>query len=90
MNKDQAETMALNALGYIASDEDLLGQLCALTGTGAEDFRTEAADPDFLAGVLDFLLMEDKRLLGFCESADIRPEEPKRARQALPGGQFVE
>lgn len=90
MNKEAAETIALQALGFIVGDDDLLDQLVSVTGVGIDDLRSDAGDPDFLAGVLDFLLLEDKRLLNFCESAGIKPEEPKRARQALPGGQFVE
>lgn len=90
MNRDAAETIGLQALAFIASDDELLPQLFALTGIGADDIRNEASDPDFLAGVLDFLLLEDRRLLDFCETAGLKPQEPKRARQALPGGQFVE
>jgi hypothetical protein len=48
--------------------------------------RRLANDPEFLGFVLDFLLGSDDLVRGFAAEAGIRPEEPMRARAALPGG----
>jgi hypothetical protein len=83
---DFAETLALEALGWIAAQEDLLGVFLGASGAGQHDLRARVQDPEFLAAVLDFLLMEDGWVLNFAASRARRPEDVLRARQALPGG----
>lgn len=84
--REAAETLALQALAWIAGQEELSGPFLASTGSSAEDMRTRAADPEFLGFVLDFLLQDEPALLAFCEDAQIAPDQPFRARGALPGG----
>lgn len=86
MNRAHAETLALQALAYIAQDDKLLTRLLALTGLGLDDLKAAAARPETLAGVLDFLLQDEATLLAFCEASEIAPEMPARARSSLPGG----
>lgn len=83
---DAAEKIALEALLWIAADEDLSGGLLSMSGAAAGDLRERAADPEFLGFVLDFLLMDEPALLAFCEHANHSPEAPMRARATLPGG----
>lgn len=85
MDKAEAETIALHGLAYLVSDEGALRGFMAHTGATVHDLRDGAASPQFLAGVLDFLLEQDDRLLAFCEQADLPPDQAQRARAALPG-----
>jgi hypothetical protein len=89
MNADQAELIAIQALGHIAAEEDLLFAFVDMTGLAPNELKTRAAEPEILGGVLDFILMDDQRLLTFCESANLRPELPGMARRLLPGGEEV-
>lgn len=86
MDRNSAETLALQALAYIAAQDDQLARLVGLTGLSLAEVRGRAGDPDFLAGVLDFLLSDEALLLAFCADQGLKPEMPQRARLALPGG----
>ena len=85
MQREQAETLALRALTYIAQDEDRMGRFMALSGLGPDDLRTRIGDPGFLGGVLDHLLGYEPDLLAFAEEAEIDPAIVARARATLPG-----
>lgn len=89
MNESQAEVIAIQALGHIAAEEDLLFAFVDLTGLGPDELRKRAGEPEILGGILDFILMDDQRLLTFCETANLRPEMPGIARKLLPGGEEV-
>jgi len=39
--------------------------------------------------VLDFLLMDDAWVMGFCEAEGLKYDQPMYARAALPGGEQV-
>ncbi|MBC7156555.1 MAG: DUF3572 domain-containing protein [Rhodobacteraceae bacterium] len=86
MTGDQAQIVALRALEWIATDADTLGAFLAAAGIGPERLRAGAADPDFLAAVLDFLTEGDARIRAFCEATGLPPTAPMAARAALPGG----
>ncbi len=88
MSKRQefAETLALQALGWLAEDEDRLGAFMAYGGLDPGSLRAQAADPMLHAAVLDFLLADEALLLQFCAAAGVKPELPMQARAELPGG----
>lgn len=83
---DAAETLALDALAWLAGNEDLLPVFMGATGAGAEDLRSRAGEPEFLGSVLDFLMMDDAWVIAFCEARGLPFDTPMRARAALPGG----
>lgn len=85
--RETAETIALQALAWLAGNEDLLPTFMGATGTGVDDLRQRAADPDFLASVLDFILMDDAWVTGFCDAQRLPYDALLQARQSLPGGQ---
>ena len=89
LSRDSAEVVALEALGWLAGNDDLAGIFLGSTGASASDLRERASDPEFLASVLDFLLMDDAWIESFCEDKDYRTDFPLRARAALPGGAEV-
>lgn len=86
LEQEPAENIAIQALGWIAGSEELLPQFLASTGATAGDLRQAAAKPEFLGAVLDFLLMDDAWVMGFCDSVGLRYEVPMQARAGLPGG----
>ncbi|MAU41606.1 MAG: hypothetical protein CMF31_08280 [Kordiimonas sp.] len=86
MQQEQAETIALQALTFLAADEDALAGLLRMTGISLQDLARNAADPSLLGGILDFLMQREERLLAFCDQEDIPPHFLQQARHALPGG----
>ena len=86
LGTEQAETLAIAALGFIAQDADLLPRFLAVTGISAGDIRTAAAEPGFLAGVLDFLLAHEPSVMAFAAATGADPAALAAARRALPGG----
>jgi hypothetical protein len=81
-----AETIAIQALGFIAADPALLPRFLALTGIEAGSLRQAAAEPGFLAGVLHFIAAHEPTLLAFAQQADLDPAQVTRAMRALPSG----
>ena len=81
---EDAQAVALQAVAFIAADEDLLPRFVALTGCGADEIRRRIGDPAFLGGVLDFVLADEPTLLAFAEAAGLAPETPMVARGKLP------
>ena len=79
--QESAETLALQALGWLVAQDELLPQFFAATGANALTLPTQAADPEFLGAVLDFLLMEDATVIAFCAKASgLEAAAPSAAR----------
>ncbi|AXI42985.1 DUF3572 domain-containing protein [Sulfitobacter sp. SK011] len=87
--RDSAETLALQALGWLASNDDLLPTFLASTGASENDLRSRAADPVFLGAVLDFLMMDDAWVIAFCDGILLPYDRIMQARAVLPGGDEV-
>lgn len=85
MLADQAETIALRALGFLAEDAQRLGHFLALTGLGPDELRAQAREPQLLAAVLDHLLRDENQLLVFASSYAIAPELIGKAHAVLAG-----
>jgi len=86
MTREDAEDLAIHALGFIAADSDLLPRFLALTGIEASQIRQAAREPGFLAGVLQFIVAHEPTLLRFADSADVSPKAVGEALRALPFG----
>ena len=84
-----AETLALQALAWLVSNDDLLPVFLGATGASESDLRDRASDPDFLGSVLDFLMMDDTWVVTFCDAQGVGYETPMQARMSLPGGAQV-
>jgi hypothetical protein len=84
-DREKAEALALQALTYLAGNEEALVRFLGLTGLNPQDLRGVAGDPAFLAGVLDHFLEDEPLLLAFAASAGIRPETVPEARLLLGG-----
>ena len=84
--RDSAETLALQALGWLLGQEELLPGFLAASGAAPGDLAGLARDPEFMGAVLDFLLQDDQMVIAFCDAAGLRYEAPMQARAFLPGG----
>src|SRR5690349_14065458 len=67
------ETLALQALAFIAGDDDRLERFIGLTGADATQLRALAQNPAGLGAVLDYLLGWEPLLLEFAEAHDLKP-----------------
>jgi hypothetical protein len=85
LNRDEAETIAIRALGFMAEDEDRIGAFMADTGISPDDLRDQAASSPILAAVLDYLTRDESSLLMFAANADIPPEHITPALMLLNG-----
>jgi hypothetical protein len=70
---DPQET-AIAVLGWLANEPEMLNRFLALTGLEAADIRQRVNDPDFLAGLLDFLVGHEPTLMAFCAASGTPPE----------------
>ena len=80
-----AETVAIQALSFLAQEPARLGRFLAETGLGPETIRTAAQDKGFLLGVLDFILNDEGLIDDFGEAHGIKPRQLITAREALGG-----
>jgi hypothetical protein len=81
--REVAEIVAVQALSFIAGEPERLGLFLAESGIGPETLRTAAADPHFLASVLDFVLRDDTTVKAFAEASKLHPINIAAARQVL-------
>ncbi|MDP2698870.1 DUF3572 domain-containing protein [Thalassospira sp.] len=86
MNRDAAETVAIQAIAHVVGDDDLLQGLLAQTGMDLTDLREGIGTIGVQVGVLDFLLSHEPFLMGFVEAIGCSPETPARAQMVLSGG----
>lgn len=86
ISAEQAEVLALKVLGWLAANSELMPIFMGASGTGVDDLKTRAQDPEFLGAVLDFVLMDDSWVIAFCDAAGVPYPSLAEARMALPGG----
>jgi hypothetical protein len=89
VKQDLAEAIALKALAWILGQPEEIDEFLGATGAAAGDLADRVTDPLFLAAVLEFLLTEDRRVIGFCDAVGLGYDQPMQARAALPGGNVV-
>ena len=81
--REVAEIVAVQALSFIAGEPERLGTFLAESGIGPETLRTAAADPRFLASVLDFVMRDDATVKAFADASKLHPTNIAAARQVL-------
>lgn len=86
MQQDFAETQALALLAWLAGQDDILPLFMGATGVGEDDLRARTGEPEFLASVLDFLLMDDAWVIQGAEATGVAAQDFAMIRAALPGG----
>ena len=83
MTRDFAETLAIQALSFLAEEPERLGRFLAFTGVEAQSLRDAAREPNFLLGVLDHLAADERLLSEFATQKEIAPEIVTSARDLL-------
>jgi hypothetical protein len=81
--REVAEIVAIQALSFVAGDPERLGLFLAESGIGPETLRTAAANPHFLASVLDFVMRDDATVKAFAAASQLHPTNIAAAHQAL-------
>ena len=87
MQHEQAEVIALQALAWLAGNDELCPVFLGATGGDMDELRSRATDSAFQASVLEFITMDDAWVIAFCDTVDLKYDQPLRARYALPGAQ---
>jgi hypothetical protein len=89
LGHDEAQTMAVEGLGFLADDTDRLDRFLALSGLNPATLRAAAGAPGFLLAVLDHIAGDESLLIAFSTAAGHDPRDIARAREIL-GGQHSE
>ena len=82
-NEEEAEPLALSALGWTLSDPARAQRLLALTGLTPEDLRSRLGEPSLLAETLRFLEAHEPDLVACAEALGIAPSRLVEARSRL-------
>ena len=85
MTPENAEILALEALGWLAGEDEAIQRFLGQSGMDPAELRQAAADPGTGAAVLDFLMGDEELLLRFCEHAQVSPKQLHLARHRLGG-----
>lgn len=83
LSEERAQEIAGNALGFVASDRAMIQALLDVSGLDLADLRQAAERPEFAIFLLDFVLLDDDRVLAFAASQGIKPEAVLFARETL-------
>jgi hypothetical protein len=83
LSQENAETLAAEGLAFLAQDMERLGRFLALSGIAPERIRTAAREPGFLAGVLEYILGDERLVTAFAEERGMAPERVGEARERL-------
>jgi len=85
MKHEQAEVIGLQALAWLIGNDELGPVFLGASGATLEDMKNRAGDSDFLASVLDFILLDDTNIIGFCDENGLSYDMPMLALHSLPG-----
>ena len=82
---EAAESLAIQALGFLAGDPERLARFLALSGLGPHNLRQAAASRGFLVAVLDYLAADEPLLVAFAAQQALDPAAVIAARVKLSG-----
>ena len=74
VTRESAESIAAQGLAFLAGEPERFGRFLELTGLAADDVRTNADTPEFLAAVLEHIAADESLLLVFTANISIAPE----------------
>lgn len=86
MQPDRAQLLAVQALAWLAADDEMLPAFLQATGASGAELGAVAGDPALQGAILDFLLTNDAWIMAFCDAHGLAYTDPATARAALPGG----
>jgi Protein of unknown function (DUF3572) len=79
------ETLALQALTFLAADRERLGDFLAVTGITADSLRDVTGQPGFATGILTYVAGSEELLIDFAQNLGRRPEDLGAALARLQG-----
>ena len=83
ITNQEAEALALQALGWTVSDGDRASRLLSLTGLTPDQLRARLGDRSLLAATLAFLEAHEPDLIACAETLDVTPARLVDARAVL-------
>ena len=89
MDREIAETRALEVLTWVLSEDDLIQVFMGTTGASQNDLRSNTLSHEFLISILDFVLMDDRWVISCSKFLNIDPSQIQLIRMSLDGGQEV-
>ncbi len=89
MDREIAETRALEVLTWVLSKDDLIQVFMGATGASQNDLRSNTLSHEFLLSILDFVLMDDRWVISCSKFLNIDPSQIQLIRMSLDGGQEV-
>ena len=89
MDREIAETRALEVLTWVLSEDDLIQVFMGATGASENDLRSNTLSHEFLLSILDFVLMDDRWVISCSKFLNIDPSQIQLIRMSLDGGQEV-
>lgn len=81
--RQNAETIALEALGFIAADDTELVRFLGLSGLSIDDLRSNAGTPETLRAVMEYVMGHEPTAKAFAEAQGYRPEDMALAAHRL-------
>jgi hypothetical protein len=87
---DGDAALALQALGWILSDEPRADRLLATTGLGPDMLRESLGEQATLAAILSFLAAHEPDLVTCAGALDVRPEALVAAARRLGDDERIE
>ena len=82
---EAAQVMALQMVEFLSGEDGLLEAFLATSGVAPGDLGRRLGEPETLAAVMDFVLQEDARVIGFARQAGVDPLVIPGLRALLPG-----
>ena len=83
LTPEGAETIALQALAYLAAEPEEIGRFLAASGLDVADLRAKAGEPDLLRAVMEYILVDDTRVTGLCQELGLQPSHLHAANHVL-------
>lgn len=83
---DSPESVAIRALGFVASRRGELDRFLSRTGLSPADLKSRPANPHHLTAILDFLITDETALQEFSRTVDLPPEAAYEARRLVRQG----
>lgn len=85
VSQEEAESIAVKALVWLATDFERLGRFLGETGLSPETVRSAASDPAFLPSVMDYLARNETILTEFASEHGFDPAQVVLAHSRLAG-----
>lgn len=84
------QTLALQALGWVLSEEDRAQRFLTLTGLTPDDLRAALGEASLLTALLDFLMGHEPDLIACADALGVAPPALVAARAELSDGDLFE